>query len=110
MVWSPHHPTSIGYAKIATLPCESHGNQGSSVGTSIPWQRAYVERVIGTIRRECLDDVIVLNEASLYRQVKSFLNYYHEMQDAPLAGPRPPRTAAPAYTRNRSRGLPTTKS
>jgi transposase InsO family protein len=43
-----------------------------------PWQRAYVERVIGTIRRECLDHVIVLNEASLYRQVKSFLAYYHE--------------------------------
>ena len=32
-----------------------------------PWQRAYVERVIGTIRRECLDHVIVFNEASLYR-------------------------------------------
>src|SRR5215472_3875400 len=43
-----------------------------------PWQSAYVERVIGTIRRECLDHVIVLNEASLYRHVKSFLAYYHE--------------------------------
>ena len=43
-----------------------------------PWQRAYVERVIGTIRRECLNHVIVLNEASLYRHVKSFLAYYHE--------------------------------
>jgi len=43
-----------------------------------PWQRAYVERVIGTIRRECLDHVIVFNEASLYRHVKSFLAYYHE--------------------------------
>jgi putative transposase len=43
-----------------------------------PWQRAYVERVIGTIRRECLDHVIVLNEASLHRHVKSFLAYYHE--------------------------------
>jgi len=42
-----------------------------------PWQRAYVERVIGTIRRECLDHVIVFNEASLYRHVKSFLAYYH---------------------------------
>jgi transposase InsO family protein len=31
-----------------------------------PWQSAYVERVIGTIRRECLDHVIVLNEASLH--------------------------------------------
>ena len=43
-----------------------------------PWQRAYVERMIGTIRRECLDHVIVFNEASLYRHVKSFVTYYHE--------------------------------
>src|SRR5438552_10728676 len=40
-----------------------------------PWQRAYVERVIGTIRLECLDHVIVFNEASLYRQLKSFVTY-----------------------------------
>jgi hypothetical protein len=37
-----------------------------------------VERVIGTVRRECLDHVIVFNEASLYRHVKSFMAYYHE--------------------------------
>ena len=43
-----------------------------------PWQRAYVERVIGTIRRECLDHVIVFNEASLYRHVKLFTAYYHD--------------------------------
>jgi transposase InsO family protein len=43
-----------------------------------PWQRAYIERLIGTLRRECLDHVMVFNEASLYRHVKSFLAYYHE--------------------------------
>ena len=43
-----------------------------------PWQRAFVERVIGTLRRECLDHVIVFNEASLYRHLKSFVAYYHE--------------------------------
>jgi len=32
-----------------------------------PWQRAYIERVIGSIRRECLDHVIVFDEASLRR-------------------------------------------
>jgi transposase InsO family protein len=42
-----------------------------------PWQRAYVERFIGTIRRECLDHVIVFNERSLYRHLQSFLDYYH---------------------------------
>ena len=43
-----------------------------------PWQRAYVERVIGTIRRECLDHVIVFNQAALYQHVKSFVAYYHK--------------------------------
>src|SRR5260370_15514970 len=43
-----------------------------------PWQRAYIERVIGSIRRECIDHMIVLNEASLYRHLKSFMAYYHE--------------------------------
>ena len=43
-----------------------------------PWQRAYIERLIGTLRRECLDHVIVFNEASLYRHLKSFMAYYHE--------------------------------
>ncbi len=59
-----------------------------------PWQRAYVERVIGTIRRECLDHVIVFNEASLYRQMKSFVAYYHDSRthlslekDAPESRP-----------------------
>jgi transposase InsO family protein len=42
-----------------------------------PWQRAYVERVIGTIRRECLDHLIVFNERCLCRHLKMFLNYYH---------------------------------
>ena len=43
-----------------------------------PWQRAYVERVIGSIRRECLDHMIVFNEASLYRHVRLFVSYYHQ--------------------------------
>jgi transposase InsO family protein len=42
-----------------------------------PWQRAYIERVIGTMRRECLDHVIVFSEASLYRHLRNFTDYYH---------------------------------
>jgi putative transposase len=42
-----------------------------------PWQRAYVERVIGSIRRECLDHVIVFNEASLRRTLSLYFSYYH---------------------------------
>jgi transposase InsO family protein len=42
-----------------------------------PWQNAFVERVIGSIRRECLDHVIVLNEESLRRTLCSYIGYYH---------------------------------
>jgi len=42
-----------------------------------PWQRAYIERVIGSIRRECLDHVIVFQESSLRRTLKSYFEYYH---------------------------------
>jgi transposase InsO family protein len=42
-----------------------------------PRQRAYIERVIGTIRREFLDHMIVFNEASLCRQRKFFVEYHH---------------------------------
>jgi transposase InsO family protein len=42
-----------------------------------PWQRAYIERVVGTIRRECLDHVIVFDEMSLLRHVAAFVDYYH---------------------------------
>jgi putative transposase len=42
-----------------------------------PWQRAYVERVIGSIRRECLDHAIVFNETSLRRILISYFDYYH---------------------------------
>ena len=38
-----------------------------------PWQRAYIERVIGTIRLECLDHVIVFSECSLYHHYVNFL-------------------------------------
>ena len=43
-----------------------------------PWQSPYVERLIGSIRRECLDHVIVLNEARLHRILTSYFAYYHE--------------------------------
>ena len=42
-----------------------------------PWQNPYVERVIGSIRRDCLDHVIVLNEAHLVRILSEYIDYYH---------------------------------
>ena len=57
-----------------------------------PWQSPYVERLIGSVRRECLDHVIVLNRAHLYHVLKNYFAYYHHWRtdlgldkDAPQA-------------------------
>jgi putative transposase len=42
-----------------------------------PWQNPYVERLIGSIRRECLDHVIVLHERHLRRLLTEYFQYYH---------------------------------
>ena len=42
-----------------------------------PWQRAYIERVIGSVRRECLDHVIVFHESSLRQILTSYFDDYH---------------------------------
>jgi transposase InsO family protein len=59
-----------------------------------PWQNPFVERVIGTLRRECLDHVIVWNERALRRCLQQYLAHYHPWRthlalekDAPV--PRP---------------------
>jgi len=43
-----------------------------------PWQNPYVERVIGSIRRECLDHVIIFNEKHLRRVLREYFRYYAE--------------------------------
>jgi transposase InsO family protein len=44
---------------------------------SSPWQNPYAERLIGSIRRECLDHVIVLGQRHLQRLLAAYLTYYH---------------------------------
>jgi putative transposase len=59
-----------------------------------PWQNPYAERLVGSIRRECLDHMVIFNERSLRRILKSYFDYYLRSRthlalskDAP--GPRP---------------------
>ncbi len=42
-----------------------------------PWQNPYVERVIGSIRRDCLNHVIVCNQRHLRRILRNYFDYYH---------------------------------
>jgi hypothetical protein len=46
-------------------------------GPASPWQNPYAERVIGSIRRECLDHVIVFGEAHLRQLLSAYVAYYH---------------------------------
>jgi putative transposase len=55
---------SMGITEIVTAPRS-------------PWQNAYVESIIGSIRRECLDHVVVFNQRHLRRVLSSYVDYYH---------------------------------
>jgi putative transposase len=53
------------------------GSEEVLIAPKSPWQNPYVERLIGSIRRECLDHVIVLHERHLRRLLTEYFRYYH---------------------------------
>ena len=57
---------------------EHMGIEEVLIAPRAPWQDPYVERLIGSIRRECLDHVIVLSEDHLHRILAEYFEYYHE--------------------------------
>ncbi len=66
------------YGEESIRRVESMGMKEVLISAQSPWQNPYVERIIGSIRRECLDHVIVFNEKHLRRILKSYFQYYHE--------------------------------
>ena len=64
-----------GDAFVRTI--EAMGIEQVRISPRSPWQNPYVERLIGSVRRECLDHVIVLNERHLSRILKEYFAYYH---------------------------------
>ncbi len=64
-----------------------------------PWQNPFVERMIGSIRRECLDHVIVLDERHLRRILRKYVDYYHSCRthlSLEKDAPEPRRVELPA--------------
>jgi transposase InsO family protein len=64
-----------------------------------PWQNAYAERLIGSIRRECNDHIIVANERGLRRVLTAYVEYYLKARthlslnkDSPVSRPVAPPT------------------
>ena len=67
-----------------------------------PWQSPYVERMIGSIRRECLDHVLVINEGHLLRVLREYFAYYHDSrphQSLEGNAPRPREIEPPSQGR-----------
>jgi transposase InsO family protein len=70
------------------------GMRDRPIAARSPWQNGYAERLIGSIRRECLDHVVVFGEGHLRNLLRSYQQYYNECRthlsldkDAPLARP-----------------------
>jgi len=59
-----------------------------------PWQNPFAERLVGTLRRELLDHVIVLNERHLRRLLTSYFNYYHQARPHRSLGQNAPEPRA----------------
>src|ERR1017187_2161823 len=65
------------YGEIFTRRLRSMGIRDRPISPQSPWQNGSVERVIGSIRRECLDHVIVWSEAHLRRVLREYTLYYN---------------------------------
>ncbi len=65
------------YGKTVQRRIKSLGIEEVITAPRSPWQNPFVERVIGSIRRDCLDHVIVFNERHLRKIMREYLSYYH---------------------------------
>ncbi len=65
------------YGVVFSSRAQAMGIHEVKTAPRSPWQNPYVERLIGTLRRECLDHVVVLNDAHLRRLLRNYLTYYH---------------------------------
>ena len=82
------------YGTIVTRRMRAMGIRDMPTAPSSPWQNGFAERLIGSIRRECVDHFIVLSEAHLRRILRSYARYYNAIRthrsldkDAPTSRP-----------------------
>ena len=82
------------YGAVVTRRLRAMSIRDKPIAPASPWQNCFVERPIGSIRRECVDHIIVLGEAHLRRVLKSYARYYNDVRthryldkDAPVSRP-----------------------
>jgi len=82
------------YGAVVTRRLRAMGIRDKPTAPASPWQNGFAERLIGSIRRECVDHIIVLGEAHLRRVLQSYADYYNSVRthrslnkDAPVSRP-----------------------
>ena len=82
------------YGAVVTRRLRAMRIRDRPIAPRSPWQNGHVERLIGSIRRECLDHVVIFGEAHLRRVLKTYAGYYNGVRthlalskDAPLGRP-----------------------
>lgn len=80
------------FGTIVTRRLRAMGIRDTPTAPASPWQNGFAERLIGSIRRECVDHIIVLGKAHLRRILKSYADYYNSVRthrslnkDAPIS-------------------------
>ena len=79
------------YGAAVTHRLRAMGIRDKPIAPGSPWQNGFAERLIGSIRRECVDHIVVLGEAHLRRILTKYAAYYNELRthrslgkDAPI--------------------------
>lgn len=82
------------YRRVSKRRVRTMGIRDRPTAPRSPWQNAYVERLIGSVRRECLDHLIIFGEGHLRRALRAYAEYYNRSRthlsldrDAPLGRP-----------------------
>jgi transposase InsO family protein len=71
------------YGGVVTRRLRAMGIRDKPIAPASPWQNGFAERLIGSIRRECLDHIIVAGEAHLRRIPISYADYYNPASEHP---------------------------
>ena len=82
------------YGAVVMRRIRAMGIRDKPIAPASPWQNGFAERLIGSIRRECVDHLIVLSEAHLRRILQTYTRYYNDIRthrsldkDAPVSRP-----------------------
>ncbi len=83
------------YGEVVQRRIRAMGIRDKPIAPASPWQNGFAERLIGSIRRECLDHFVILSEGHLRQTLQSYADYYNKIRthrsldkDAPAFRPR----------------------